>query len=127
MYKAKNVDTDKALNYINESRRYQQQAETLEITSVQKYHDGIRKGLDIAEEIFTSSNCESKNGTYQEGVMDVKEFFEKAKAICEHYSDKECPCCPLDEFCDAGIFAMNSEKTESVIDIVKGFDLTQLN
>ena len=36
MYKAKNVDTDKALNYINESRRYQQQAETLEIKSAQK-------------------------------------------------------------------------------------------
>lgn len=34
MYKAKNVDTDKALDYINESRRYEQQAETLEITSV---------------------------------------------------------------------------------------------
>lgn len=79
MYKAKNVDTDKALNYINESMRYQQQAETIEITSVQKYHDGIRKGLDIAEEIFTSSNCESKNGTYQDGVMDV--IYELAKEL----------------------------------------------
>lgn len=59
--------------------------------------------------------------------MDAKEFFEKAKAICEHYSDEECPCCPLDEFCSDGIFAMNSEKAERVIGIVKGFDLTHLN
>lgn len=59
--------------------------------------------------------------------MEVKEFFEKAKAICEHYSDVECPRCPLDEYCSDGIFAMNSEKAESVIGIVKGFDLTHLN
>lgn len=71
MYKAKNVDTDKALNYINESRRYQQQAENLEIKSAQKYHEGIRKGLDIAEEIFTCGNCESNAGTYRDGVLDA--------------------------------------------------------
>lgn len=79
MYKAKNVDTDKALNYINDSRRYQQQAETLAITSAQKYHDGIRKGLDIAEEIFTCSNCESENGTYRDGALDV--IYEIAKEL----------------------------------------------
>ena len=79
MYKAKNVDTDKALEYINDSRRYQQQAETLAITSAQKYHEGIRKGLDIAEEIFTCSNYESKAGTYQDGVLDV--IYELAKEL----------------------------------------------
>ena len=79
MYKAKNVDTDKALEYINDSRRYQQQAETLAITSAQKYYEGIRKGLDIAEEIFTSINCESKEGTYLDGVSDV--IYELAKEL----------------------------------------------
>lgn len=59
--------------------------------------------------------------------MDVKEFFEKAKSICEQHSDKECPCCPLNEFCSDGIFGMSSEKAEIVIDIVKGFELTHLN
>lgn len=85
MYKAKNIDTDKALEYINESRRYQQQAETLAFTSVQKYHEGIRKGLDIAEEIFTCSNYESKDGTYQEGVLDV--IYELAKELDIHSQD----------------------------------------
>lgn len=79
MYKAKNVDTDKALNYIDESRRYQERAETLAITSAQKYHEGIRKGLDIAEEIFTCSNCESGAATYQDGVLDV--IYELAKEL----------------------------------------------
>lgn len=79
MYRAENVDTDKALNYINESRRYQDRAETLEITSVQKYYAGIRKGLDIAEEIFTCSNYESKSATYQDGVLDV--IYELAKEL----------------------------------------------
>lgn len=79
MYKAINVDTDKALAYINESRRYQEQAQTLEITSVQKYHEGISKGLDIAEEIFTCSNCESEAGTYQDGALDV--IYEVAKEL----------------------------------------------
>lgn len=79
MYKAKNVDTDKALEYIGESRRYQERAESLAITSVQKYHEGIRKGLDIAEEIFSCSNCESKVGTYQDGVLDV--IYELAKEL----------------------------------------------
>lgn len=79
MYKAKNVDTDKALEYINESRRYQERAENLAINSAQKYHEGIRKGLDIAEEIFACSNYESKTGTYQDGVLDV--IYELAKEL----------------------------------------------
>ena len=56
--------------------------------------------------------------------MDVRDFFEKAKAICEHYSDEECSCCPLDEFCSDGVFAMNRDKTERLEDLVRGFDLT---
>jgi hypothetical protein len=79
MYKAKNVDTDKALGYINENRSYQERAKTLAITSVQKYYEGVEKGLDIAEEIFTCSNCESKSGTYQDGVLDV--IYELAKDL----------------------------------------------
>lgn len=71
MYKAKNVDTDKALEYINESRRYQERSESIEIISVQKFYEGIRKGLDIAEEIFKCSNYESTNGTYHDGALDA--------------------------------------------------------
>ena len=99
MYKAKNVDTDKALDYINDSRRYQQQAETLAITSVQKYHEGIRKGLDIAEELFTCVNYESKVGTYQDGVLDV--IYELAKELDIQSQDIRDSGCTVDEMCAA--------------------------
>lgn len=70
-YKAKNVDTDKALEHIEWSRKYQDEAERLETAKVQKYHEGIRKGLDIAEEIFECSNFEKKEEpTYVDGVLD---------------------------------------------------------
>lgn len=70
-YKAKQVDTDKALEYIRDSRRYQEQAEVLELEKIKQFYAGIRKGLDIAEEIFTCANFESKKGTYSEGVQDT--------------------------------------------------------
>ncbi len=99
MYKAKNVDTDKALEYINESRRYQEKAETLSITSMQKYYEGIRKGLDIAEEIFTCSNCESKTGTYQDGVLDV--IYELAKELDIESKDIRNSGDTVDDMCAA--------------------------
>lgn len=99
MYKAKNVDTDKALDYINENRRYEQQAEILEITSVRKYHEGISKGLDIAEEIFKCSNYESKAGTYQEGVLDV--IYELAKELDIHSQDIRDSGGSVDDMCAA--------------------------
>lgn len=70
-YKAKNVDTDKALEHIEWSRKYQDEAERLENARVKKYYEGVRKGLDIAEEIFKYSNFEKKEElTYSDGVLD---------------------------------------------------------
>ena len=70
-YKAKNVDTDKALKHIEWSRKYQDEAERLEDARVKKYYEGVRKGLDIAEEIFKCSNFEKKEEpTYSDGVLD---------------------------------------------------------
>lgn len=109
MYKAKNVDTDKAIDYINESRRYQQQAETLAITSAQKYHEGIRKGLDIAEEIFTCSNCESKEGTYQDGVLDV--IYELAKELDIYSQDIRDSGESVDDMCAALAERIKAELT----------------
>lgn len=76
-YKAVNVDTDKALKYIEESRRYQEQAESMSLQSTKKFYEGVRKGLDIAEEIFTCSNCESNDGTYQDGALDTIYYIAK--------------------------------------------------
>lgn len=57
-YKAKNVDTDKALEAIEEARKYQSQIIDKEIAEKRAYLEGVNKGLDIAESIFECSNYE---------------------------------------------------------------------
>lgn len=57
-YKAKNVDTDKALKAIAEARRIQENLVDKEIMKKRAYLEGIYKGLDIAESIFECSNYE---------------------------------------------------------------------
>lgn len=47
-----------ALKYINESGKYQERAKMMEDVATRRYFEGIRKGLDIAEKIFISANCE---------------------------------------------------------------------
>ena len=60
MYKAKNVDTDKALEALNEARKIQGQITNLEIAKLQAELEGIYKGLSIAEHIFMCSNYEKE-------------------------------------------------------------------
>ena len=60
MYKAKNVDTDKALDALYEARRIQEQKINLEIAKLNAKLEGIYEGLSIAESIFFCSNYEKK-------------------------------------------------------------------
>ena len=57
-YRAKNVDTDKALKAIADARRLQEIRVDKEIAEKRAYLEGINKGLDIAESIFECSNYE---------------------------------------------------------------------
>lgn len=57
-YRAKNVDTDKALKAIADARRLQEIRVDKEIAAKRAYLEGINKGLDIAESIFECSNYE---------------------------------------------------------------------
>ena len=57
-YRAKNVDTDKALKAIADARRLQEIRIDKEIAEKRAYLEGINKGLDIAESIFECSNYE---------------------------------------------------------------------
>ena len=58
MYKAKNVDTDKALNALNEALKIQREIVEVEIREKRAYLQGIEKGIGIAERIFQCSNYE---------------------------------------------------------------------
>ena len=58
MYKATNVDTDKALKAISEARKRAQTEEILKQHEIQKYYEGYHAGLDMAEDIFGCKNYE---------------------------------------------------------------------
>ena len=69
MYKAKCMDTDKAIEYLKECRRDMEQQELLEVEKNRKYYEGIRKGLRIAEDMYYCSNYEKANQrTFEDGV-----------------------------------------------------------
>jgi len=71
MYKAKNVDTEKALKAYQETREYQQQEHILRIEKEKSYYEGIQKGLDIGESIFHCSNYEKEKAlSYEDGICD---------------------------------------------------------
>lgn len=53
-----NIDTRKALNHISELRKRYQAERVKEQEKVQKYYEGLQKGLDIAEDMFYCKNYE---------------------------------------------------------------------
>lgn len=88
-YKAKNVDTDKALKAINESRIYQERVANLKIEKERSFLEGVNKGLDIAEGIFECSNYEKKEEPgYVDGVLDaIYEIGEKLDILTQDIRD----------------------------------------
>jgi len=50
--------------------------------------------------------------------MDVKEFFNKAKEICDK-TIGHCTKCPLSSFCSDGIFSGTSKEIDELIEIVR--------
>ena len=59
-YKAKNVDTDKALEAISEARKIQRAKIDKEIAEKRAFLEGVEKGLYIAQSIFECSNYEKE-------------------------------------------------------------------
>ena len=97
-YKAKNVDTDKALECIEWNRKYQVELERLEMAKTQKYYEGVRKGLDIADGIFECSNYEkNEEPTYTDGVLDV--IYELGKELDIPTQDLRDKFSSVDEIC----------------------------
>ncbi|MBR3762208.1 MAG: hypothetical protein IKK59_05640 [Lachnospiraceae bacterium] len=59
-YKAKDVDTDKALLAIDEARKIQRTKIDKEIAEKRAFLEGVERGLDIAQSIFECSNYEKE-------------------------------------------------------------------
>lgn len=66
MYKAKNVDTDKALDALNEARVFWERKTDVEIKEKRAFLAGVNKGLDIAESLFTCSNYEKEGANNEQ-------------------------------------------------------------
>lgn len=58
MYKATNIDTDKALEAIEAFRRTKSLEHQKELYGIQKYYEGLEKGLELAEGLFECSAYE---------------------------------------------------------------------
>ena len=58
LYQTENIDTKKALNHIAETRKRYQVEQIKEQEKIQKYYEGLQKGLDIAEDMFYCKNYE---------------------------------------------------------------------
>ena len=97
-YKAENVDTDKALEAIKESRRHQETVVNLKIEKEKSFLEGVNKGFDIAETIFECSNYEKKKEPgYVDGALDV--IYELGKELDIQTQDIRDNLSSVDEAC----------------------------
>ena len=60
MYKAKNIDTDKALQAIEDYRIQNDHNYDRDFYALKKYYDGLKAGLDFAESLFKCANYEKE-------------------------------------------------------------------
>lgn len=99
MYKATNIDTDKALKAIDESRAMQERASQLRSEKERSYMEGLNKGLDIAESLFKCTNYEktAQEATYTEGVC--KALYELGKELDIPTQDIRDNISSVDEAC----------------------------
>lgn len=65
-YKAKNIDVDKFLEALEKYRNQQYEVETVERAKIEKFYEGVREGLRLAENMFYCSNYEKKGGNINE-------------------------------------------------------------
>lgn len=60
VYKAKNIDTDKALEHLQEVVRHIYDRQFLETQKIEKYYEGYRDGISVAQDMFKCSNYEKE-------------------------------------------------------------------
>lgn len=88
MYKTTNVDTDKALEAIESFRRAKSLEHQKELYSINKYYEGLEKGLDLAESIFECSAYEKEEPEtvhtkiqYKDHEYSIAEFCRRMEEI----------------------------------------------
>lgn len=98
MHKAVNVDVDKVLEAIHQSRASQAQSSAIRIQEEQAYIKGLHKGLDIAEELLKNSNCKNNSeASFMDGVTSViyelgKELDVKIQPVLDNLTSVDDAC-----------------------------------
>ncbi len=96
MYKATNIDTDKALEAIETFRRRQSKLHQHELYGLQKYYEGVEKGLELAESLFECS-CYEKDESetahtkiqYKNHEYSISEFCQRMEELEQLVKDTE--------------------------------------
>lgn len=89
MYKAANIDTDKALEAIEAFRRNQSTAHQKELYGIQKYYEGLEKGLELAESLFECSNYEKKESETTHAKIQYKDHEYLIAEFCQRMEELE--------------------------------------
>lgn len=95
MYKATNIDTDKALKAIEDFRYNKSFEQQRELYGIQKQYEGLEKGLELAERLFECSNYEKNDPEtvhtkiqYKDHEYSISEFCQKMEQLEEMYKEK---------------------------------------
>lgn len=124
-YKPENVDTDKALSYLESCRKADEQKEHMEAVSIRKFHEGTRHGLDMAEEIFSSANYEKQGvpASYNDyaGIM-IRKIAQELDIACSDIVESGKSG---DEMCSAfaeriRIWRETGEKVDNLAEVAHG-------
>lgn len=92
MYKAKNINTDKALSAIEDFRRNNGLQQRRELYGIQKYYEGFEKGLEFAESLFECSNYEKEESQVAEPVHTKIQYNDReytVSELCERMAELE--------------------------------------
>lgn len=89
MYKATNIDTDKALEAIKSFRRSQSTAHQRELHGIQKYYEGLEKGLELAESLFECSAYEKEESETTHIKIQYKNHEYSIAEFCQRMEELE--------------------------------------
>lgn len=89
MYKATNIDTDKALKAIEEFRRHNSLMQQREFYGIQKYYEGLEKGLELAESLFECSNYEKEESETTHTKIQYNNHEYSISELCQRMAELE--------------------------------------
>lgn len=89
MYKATNIDTDKALEAIESFRRTKSLEHQKELYGIQKYYEGLEKGLELAESLFECSAYEKKESETTHSKIRYKDHEYSISEFCRRMEELE--------------------------------------